>query len=75
MLYFQIFNVDINVEGLLKLTIEGGFNIALYLKSVNAVPEPILLPAMFNDDCNVDAFETNKLVKFVLLFKLLIDNV
>jgi hypothetical protein len=23
------FNVDINVEGLLKLTIEGGFNIAL----------------------------------------------
>jgi hypothetical protein len=40
-LYFQIFNVDINVEGLLKLTIEGGFNIALYFKSVNAVPEPI----------------------------------
>ena len=48
----NIFNVDANVEGLLKLTIEGGFNIALYFKSVNAVPEPILLPAMFNDDCN-----------------------
>jgi hypothetical protein len=30
---------------------------------------------MFNDDGNVDALETNKLVKLVLLFKLLIDNV
>jgi hypothetical protein len=25
----NIFNVDANVEGLLKLTIKGGFNIAL----------------------------------------------
>ena len=30
---------------------------------------------MFNDDGNVDALETNKLVKLVLLFKLLIDNI
>ena len=49
---------------------------------VNAVPDPIILPTIFNDDNNVDAPETNKLVKLVLfnnvvdvLFKLLIDNV
>ena len=49
---------------------------------VNAVPEPIILPVIFNDDNNVDAPETNILVKFVLFnndvdveFKLLIDKV
>ena len=49
---------------------------------VNAVPLPIILPVIFNDEFIVDAPETNKLVKFVLLnidvdvlFKLLIDNV
>ena len=49
---------------------------------VNAVPEPIILPVIFNDEFIVDAPETNKLVKLVLfnndvdvLFKLLIDNV
>ena len=42
----------------------------------------MILPTIFNDDNNVDAPETNKLVKFVLfnndvdvLFKLLIDKV
>ena len=40
-----------------------------------AVPDPIILPVIFNDDNNVDALETNKLVKLVLLFKLLIDNI
>jgi hypothetical protein len=39
------------------------------------VPEPIILPTIFNVDSNVDELETIKLVKFVLLFKLLIDNV
>ena len=34
-----------------------------------------MLPVIFNDDNNVDALETNKFVKLVLLFKLLIDNV
>ena len=34
-----------------------------------------MLPVIFNDDNNVDALETNKLEKLVLLFKLLIDNV
>jgi hypothetical protein len=53
----------------------GLFVIALLFKYVNAAPEPTILPAMFNDDGNVDALETNKLVKLVLLFKLLIDNV
>jgi hypothetical protein len=71
----NIFNVDANVEGLLKLTIKGGFNIALKFKFVNAAPEPTILPARFNDDSNVDALETNILVKLVLLFKLLIDHV
>ena len=71
----NIFNVDVNVEGLLKLTIKGGFNIALQFKFVNAAPEPTILPAIFNDDSNVDVLETNILVKLVLLFKLLIDNV
>ena len=49
---------------------------------VNAVPEPIILPVIFNDEFIVDAPETNKLVKFVLFnndvdvaFKLLIDKV
>ena len=48
---------------------------------VNAVPEPIILPVIFNDEFIVDAPETNKLVKFVLFnndvdvaFKLLIDK-
>ncbi len=31
-------------------------------------------PDTFNDDKNVDALETNKLEKLVLLFKLFIDN-
>ncbi len=31
-------------------------------------------PETFNDDNNVDALETNKLEKLVLLFKLLIDD-
>jgi len=46
------------------------------------VPEPIILPTIFNELLIVDALETNKLVKLVLLnidvdvlFKLLIDNV
>ena len=34
-----------------------------------------MLPVIFNDDNNVDSLETNKFVKLVLLFKLLIDNV
>ena len=38
---------------------------------VNAVPEPIILPDTFNDDNNVDAPETTKLLKLVLL---LINN-
>ena len=49
---------------------------------VNAVPEPIILPVIFNDEFIVDAPETNKLVKFVLFnndvdvaFKLLIEKV
>ena len=49
---------------------------------VNAVPEPIILPVIFNDEFIVDAPDTNKLVKLVLFnndvdvaFKLLIDNV
>ncbi len=49
---------------------------------VNAVPEAITLPTIFKDDKRVEAPETNKLVKLVLLnklvdvaFKLLIDNV
>jgi len=46
------------------------------------VPEPIILPTIFNELLIVDALETNKLVKLVLLnidvdvlFKLLIDNI
>ena len=35
----------------------------------------VVNPDTFNDDNNVDELETNKLVKFVLLFKLFIDNV
>jgi hypothetical protein len=31
-------------------------------------------PDTFNDDKNVDALETNKLEKLVLLFKLVIDQ-
>jgi hypothetical protein len=31
------------------------------------VPEPIMLPVIFNDDNNVDALETTKLEKLVLL--------
>ncbi len=46
---------------LLKLTNEGGFNIEVQLKYVDAVPDPIILPTPFNDDSNVDALETNKL--------------
>ena len=38
---------------------------------VNAVPDPIILPDTFNDDNNVDAPETTKLLKLVLL---LINN-
>ena len=34
---------------------------------VSAVPLPIILPTTFNDDNNVDALETSKLEKFVLL--------
>jgi hypothetical protein len=34
---------------------------------VSAVPDPMILPVIFNDDNNVDALETNKLVKLVLL--------
>ena len=33
-----------------------------------------MLPVIFNDDNNVDALETNKLEKLVLLFKLVIDK-
>jgi hypothetical protein len=32
------------------------------IKFVNAVPDPIIFPTTFNDDNNVDAPETNKLV-------------
>ena len=39
---------------------------------VNAVPDPIILPDTFNDDNNVDAPETTKLLKLVLL---LINNI
>ncbi len=39
------------------------------------MPEPIILPTIFNDDSNVDELETIKFVKFFLSFKLLIDNV
>ncbi len=46
------------------------------------MPEAIILPTTFNELFMVDALETNKLVKLVLLnidvdvaFKLLIDNV
>ena len=46
------------------------------------MPEPIILPTIFNELLIVDALETNKLVKLVLLnidvdvlFKLLIDNI
>jgi len=46
------------------------------------VPEAIILPTTFNELFMVDALETNKLVKLVLLnnvvdvaFKLLIDNI
>ena len=39
---------------------------------VNAVPDPIILPDIFNDDNNVDAPETTKLLKLVLL---LINNI
>ena len=39
------------------------------------MPEPIILPTIFNDDSNVDELETIKLVKFVLFFKLFIDNI
>ena len=53
--------VDINVEGSFKLTVEGGFNIALQLKLINAEPEPIRSPTTFNDDNNVDVLETTKL--------------
>ncbi len=49
---------------------------------MNAVPDPIILPTIFNVDYNVDAPETNKLVKLVLFnndfdvkFKLVIDKV
>ena len=49
---------------------------------VNAVPDAIILPTTFKDDKHVEAPETNKLVKLVLLnivvdvaFKLLIDVV
>jgi hypothetical protein len=35
----------------------------------------VVNPDTFNDDNNVDELETNKLVKFVLLFKLFIDNI
>ncbi len=38
---------------------------------VSAVPEPIILPVIFNDDNNVDALETNKLEKFVYLIMML----
>jgi hypothetical protein len=46
------------------------------------MPEPIILPTIFNELLIVDALETNKLVKLVLLnidvdvlFKLFIDNI
>ena len=78
----EIFKVDMNVEGLLKLTNDGWFNIELYCKFLNAVPEPIVLPITFNELLIVDELETNKLVKLVLLnidvdviFKLFIDNI
>ena len=45
------------------------------------MPDPLIIPAAFNDDSNVDAPLTYKLVKLVLLnnvvdvaFKLLIPN-
>ena len=34
---------------------------------VNAVPDAIILPTTFKDDKHVEAPETNKLVKLVLL--------
>jgi hypothetical protein len=34
---------------------------------VSAVPLPIILPTTFNDDNNVEALDTSKLEKFVLL--------
>jgi hypothetical protein len=44
--------------------------------------KPIILPDIFNNDNTVEALETNKLVKLVLLkivvdiaFKLFIDNI
>ncbi len=38
---------------------------------MNAVPDPIILPVTFNDDNNVDAPETNKLVKLFYLITML----
>ena len=37
---------------------------------LNPVPFPVIIPVTFNDDNNVEAPETYKLVKFVLFNKL-----
>ncbi len=36
------------------------------------MPDPMILPTIFNDYNNVDAPDTYKLVKLVLLFKVLL---
>ncbi len=54
-----------NVEGWLKLTNEGGYDIELQFKSVDVVPEPILLPNIFFHVIYVDALQTNKLVELL----------
>ena len=46
----------------------------LYQKLVKLLLK-VVIPLTFNDDEHVDAPETNKLVKLVLLFKLLIASI
>jgi hypothetical protein len=71
-------NDDTQVVTPFNLVVPDTFNDELHV----AIPFNVVVPDTFNDDNNVDAPETNKLVKFVLfnnvvdvLFKLLIDNI
>ena len=51
------------------------------IQLVNAVPDPIVLPTMFNDDRHVELPDTNKFEEYLLnydvdvLFKILINNI
>jgi hypothetical protein len=53
-----------NLDVFLMLNYVGVYDIAF--KFVSAVPEPIILPVICNDDNDIDAPETNKFVKMVL---------